>query len=320
MSNPIKQIVARGMGCALRLAGVERFAVTRGASILFMYHRVLPGGAPPDWPLKSLIVDLTDFERQMTWLCRRYEVCTAFDAVCGVSRGGRPRAAVTFDDGYRDNYLFAAPVLDRLGVPGSFFVTTEFIGSRRRLWFDVAALLWHRGRSAGERRSLANRMSELKRMPRAERDEELSKLAEPSDWVSSERDMPMDWADVNDLRRRGHEIGSHSRTHPILTHLSTTELRDEVVGSVETLRDHGVEPRGIAYPNGDCDEAVTAAAAEAGLRYGLCTQEGWHERGADVMRTRRIDVNPARLKRWSRRTEVGLETQCAWCALLGRRA
>jgi peptidoglycan/xylan/chitin deacetylase (PgdA/CDA1 family) len=45
-------------------------------------------------------------------------------------------AVITFDDGYRDNFTLAAPTLERYGLPATFFLATDFIGSEHQAWWD----------------------------------------------------------------------------------------------------------------------------------------------------------------------------------------
>lgn len=285
-----------------------------------MYHRVMPGGAPPDWPLRSLVIDTDEFAKQVDWLAQRFEMCTAFDAVCSERRGTRPRAAITFDDGYRDNFEHAAPILSARGVPATFFISSRFIGSRRRMWFEVAAAAWMRMRAAGNDIPLGNWMNRLKRLPPAERDSAIAECAGEGDWVSPERDAAMTWDEVADLQSAGHEIGCHSRTHPILPLLTDDELRDEIGGCLEDLRDHGIHAHGIAYPNGDFDERVIRSVQEAGLKYGVSTRMGWHRTGSSTFDVRRVDVNPARVRRWSDDAARGFATEIAWQRLTAVRA
>lgn len=319
MSGPIysslKRFTKRGLAWLLRNTGIEAKAIRRNDTVVLMYHRVLPGGAPVDWPLKSLVVDVGEFQKQMEWLAQRFELCTAFEAICERRSEGRPRAVVTFDDGYRDNFQYAAPVLKKFSAKATFFVTNDFIGSNLRMWFDVAASIWERTSRTAQGPSLGDWMRRLKRMHASERDRELLSATSPTDWIASERDLAMTWSDVENLRRDGHEIGCHSRSHPILTTLASKELRNEIVGAADDLRSRGLEPKGIAYPNGDYNDGVISMAREAGLRYGVTTQSGWCSKQSNLFAVNRVDVNPALLSRWGNDPGGGLATELCWQAI-----
>jgi peptidoglycan/xylan/chitin deacetylase (PgdA/CDA1 family) len=101
---------------------------------VLLYHRV------SDDSRNSLTVGLEQFERQMRDARRHSRVVSIEDIVQGkVSRRSlRPIVAVTFDDGYLDNYECAAPILLRCRVPAAFFVSTRLVDSDRGFPHDLA--------------------------------------------------------------------------------------------------------------------------------------------------------------------------------------
>src|SRR6516165_9461215 len=98
-----------------------------GAAIL-MYHSVMDD---PDCELQTLgkiIHSSTVFSRHMELIAREY-VPVSLDELARALTDGKelkPRSvAVTFDDGYRDNCEVAVPILNRVGVPATFYVTVD---------------------------------------------------------------------------------------------------------------------------------------------------------------------------------------------------
>jgi peptidoglycan/xylan/chitin deacetylase (PgdA/CDA1 family) len=135
---------------------------------------------------------------------------------------------VTFDDGFRSVVSQALPVLSDLGLPGTAFVPTSFVGGSCLAWpgFDAGSAT----------------------------DDELT---------------PMSKADPRQLVDHGWEVGSHSRTHAFLTTLPDTQLADELGRSREEATSQtGVACTSIAYPFGDADARVAAAAERAGYQAG----------------------------------------------------
>ena len=112
-----------------RLAAAHRMP----ASILF-YHRVADD-VPNDWSM-----DCATFERQMRWL-KNHTHCVDLSTIQEhVRRGGSDRLShVTFDDGYADNAAFAIPLLSKLGIPCTYFVSTDFVRTGRPFPHDAAA-------------------------------------------------------------------------------------------------------------------------------------------------------------------------------------
>lgn len=95
--------------------------------VVFCYHRV------NDDLRDSLTVGVEQFDDQMKLLASRYPVVDVEDVIAGTFRRdtSRPVIAVTFDDGYRDNWEFAAPILAQHRIPAAFFVSTGMIGTDR---------------------------------------------------------------------------------------------------------------------------------------------------------------------------------------------
>ncbi len=280
---------------------VLRNRVAGGVTIL-MYHKVLPESFVADYPFRNLVVDCSSFDRQMAWLAKNYQVMTLGDAMVALDRkfipGSQPIACVTFDDGYLDNAVYAAPILESHGLRGTFFVTTGFVEGRP-MWFDRAGYAWRNNMQnalaravelAPEHSSLWNGcttldawMGSLKQIEAGLRNSILDAI--PSAEVGpTEVFGPMAPSHVRRLYESGHEIAAHSVTHPILTRLDDIDLHMELNQSRATLQGwtgHTVE--GLCYPNGDCDERVVAAARNAGYRYACSVRRGVATRSSDRM-------------------------------------
>lgn len=139
----------------------------------------------------------------------------------------RRTLAVTFDDAYRSVAVHARPVLDALGVPATVFAPTRWVGDAEPM--SLAAAEWRGTRFENE-------------------------LA------------CMGWDELRALADAGWEIGSHTVTHPMLTHIARDDaLREELTASRATLEQALGRPcRALAYPYGDFDARVARAAREAG--------------------------------------------------------
>ena len=147
-----------------------------------------------------------------------------------------PRAVkslvVTFDDAHLSVLEVAKPILDDLGIPASVYVPTDYPGTDRLLgWPGIAE--WQDTEHAGELRC-------------------------------------MSWDDLRALADDGWEIGSHTCSHPFLTQLDDDALERELSRSKEVCEHEIGRPCvSIAYPYGDCDARVAAAARRAGYGLGL---------------------------------------------------
>jgi peptidoglycan/xylan/chitin deacetylase (PgdA/CDA1 family) len=122
ISPLVKRVLGHGLA-ASRLDAV----LLRNAATVVAFHRVHDGAAASD----SLTVSVGSFERYCRYFQRRFRVVPLRDLVAGLEER-RPvgrELAITFDDGYRDNFENAAPVLERLSLPATFFVVTEWMGT-----------------------------------------------------------------------------------------------------------------------------------------------------------------------------------------------
>lgn len=260
-------------------------SMRRGVTVL-TYHRVLPADRCAGYPFPALAMPEEAFAAQVAWLAERCEVVTVGEAVRLLGQAGeaprRARVCVTFDDGYDDGHDIAAPILAAHGVCATFFVTAGLAGTKRLTWLDRAALLRPRGADPAQ----------LKLLPPAERDAELDRL-EDGDPV---RDPAghyriMTGAQIRALSAQGHEIGSHSLTHPILTGLSDDALAMELSGSRRLLEEITGRPvEGFCYPNGDHDDRVVEAVRRAGYSWACTAAGGRNGPATPQHRLRRIDV------------------------------
>jgi peptidoglycan/xylan/chitin deacetylase (PgdA/CDA1 family) len=174
----------------------------------------------------ALSVTPEAFERQLGLLARAgYRGATFEDAIQASS--GRV-AAVTFDDAYLTVLTLAKPILDDLGWPASVYAPAAYLDTPERPLKWPGIEQWHGG----------------------EHEHEL---------------VPMSWDQLGELAGVGWEIGSHTRTHPHLTELDDAALRQELTESKATVEEKLGRPcPTLAYPYGDYDERVVAAAGAAG--------------------------------------------------------
>src|SRR6185369_2209446 len=122
------------------LALLERWPARPGIFVL-NHHRITH---PDSCPYDHGVIDSTpeQFERQIRWLQSRFRMLTLREAEEAATAGSPLRdcgVLITFDDGYIDNYQVAFPILRSLGVQGTFFLATSYIGTARAPWWDSIA-------------------------------------------------------------------------------------------------------------------------------------------------------------------------------------
>ena len=321
----LRGIVDHVSRATLQLSRFERRM--RRRPTLLMYHRILPQAQCGNYPFPALVMPEDAFEEQVAWLARHAEVVTATDASQRImsrrESTGRPVVAITFDDGYADNFTIAAPILERHGVHGTFYLASDFVGADRLLWYDHAALLV--AGSADELLRLsaascgigppsaqdlaASRVAAwvelLKRTAPAARSHWIATVEAASPPVNRDNYRAMRPEEAAGLARRGHEIGSHSVAHEILPLLDDDALAFELNHSREVIAEWvGDQVPGFCYPNGSCDERVVAATRAAGYDYACTTNSPHGDPMDDVLLLGRVDLNHTRVSRPSGRFDL----------------
>ena len=282
----------------------------RSASVqILVYHRVndeydaiFPG------------VPTRVFAEQMQYVAEHYSVCSLSEAVQRIRSNDLPAnlVTITFDDGYRDNYLNAFPVLKRLSIPATIFLATDAIGSSRMLWHDRIFRAF-RGTSAPilqsldsnhlrsyPLRTLAEKLfaqREILKLLRSVNEAERSRLIDRLISLlcvedrKEERGLMLSWDEVKEMHDSGMSFGSHSVTHPILSTLSIDRCKTEILGSKKTIEEKLRSPvKAFAYPNGgreDFNEDIKNLVRAAGYVCGLTTLFGANGEGQDLFELRR---------------------------------
>ena len=294
-------------------------AGSRGRLSILIFHRVLAEADPlfPELPTAG------DFERCMRWVKAWFNLLPLSTAVDRLFSGTIPARAlaITFDDGYADNEEIAAPILRRLGMSATFFVSTGFLGGGcmwndriieavRRCELDHLDLRAHGLGSLALRAADARRQAIEAILNGIKHHDPARRAAITDAVVAVAGGMPspalmMQADQVRSLRKLGMEIGAHTITHPILTRLEAPEARREMANSKRDLESLLGEPVALfAYPNGvptqDYDATHAALARECGFAAAVST--AW---GAASVRSDRFQL--PRFTPWDRtRLRYGL--------------
>lgn len=279
-----------------------------------MYHRVLPEDELHKRFVQPGMYVLDHvFEDQMRFLQTHFEILSFGELLQRWKHNewetGKRYCVITFDDGWLDNYLYAYPILRRLGIPATIFLATGFIGTREWFWPDkLAFLLRH---SYGSKHARAEKALKA-RAPHDEFDRAIDQTIES--WKSKRRDeiekdlthlsqtlglcLPeernlLSWEEVLEMSRDNVSFGSHSWSHAILTRLAPQELGKEIHDSMRHLQDRGVNWVPVfCYPNGEWDDEVVECVKAAGYQGAVVTEFGWEGTvPQNLFRLRRVGIH-----------------------------
>ncbi len=286
----------------------------RGRLNVLYYHRVL---AVPD-PILHDEIDAATFERHMALIAAEFNVLPLSEACARLSSGHLPAraACITFDDGYSDNEQVALPILKRLGLPATFFVSTGFsdggimfndgvIEAVRRApagTHDLSALglgCHSLGEGATRRVAVDALLAQIKYLPAGERTLLVRRIAETMQ-STLPNNLMMRPAQIKRLHDEGMDIGGHTVTHPILKVLDEQQALAEIVGGKRRLEEiTGAPVTLFAYPNGkpgrDYGPRDVELVRQAGFAAAVSTVLGVAHRGSDLFQLPRFlpwDKNP----------------------------
>ena len=295
---------------ALRLA-----ADLRSPSLaILMYHSVLPDPESQADTLGGIIHSESAFHAQMELLCKDYRVVDLDRALLYLESGGAlPKRAVvvTFDDGYADNYEIAMPILNRLGVPATFYVTVECVENRtlpwpsrlrfsfRRTevaaWIDPAGKAWGLGNSS-QREQAFLAACDLCCQQNGKLQEDFVVGIEESLQSAVGREMcslMMNYDQMRGLVSQGHTVGSHTMTHPNMAHLAQDDARAEFGESKQRLESQLKAPvKHFSYPcpalSPHWNERTVEQSREAGYDSAVTTDSRLTHHGDDPLCLPRI--------------------------------
>jgi peptidoglycan/xylan/chitin deacetylase (PgdA/CDA1 family) len=262
--------------------------------------------------------DAAALERQLRIVSLAFPVLPLQELASG-GKASRPRVALTFDDGLRNNVEVAYPILRKLGLSATFFVCPGLIDGDQWLWNHEA-----RQRlitlNAGELGELAASMGApaeveafvewmkgldiaLRRKVEARIREATPRFA-PSEEQRHEFDLAR-WKELKALDPRVVTIGSHTMTHPILTSLTVDETDTEMRESRFALEKRlEREVSLFCYPNGNLNDGALASARRY-YRSAVTVEPGTVKEEADRHQLPRFAAHPRGMKRLVRRMVFG---------------
>jgi peptidoglycan/xylan/chitin deacetylase (PgdA/CDA1 family) len=285
----LKQWIKSAIFFCLYYSGLEyvmaRLLPAEAVAVL-MYHGVCDGAMMPAHI--NFHVARDTFGRQMRVLKRRYPIVPLSDVASALARGERLQkgVALTFDDGYKNNACYVAPVLRHLGLPFTIFVATSYVEAQRWLPLNEVYWLWSVGELSAEDMN-ALRM-QIRSRPLAETGGKVDAVwgrNHTAVTTQAEESFAMlNWDEIRSMADDGVEFGSHTHSHCNMATESAPQQCAELLASKQLLESRLERPiRLFAYPYGhaqhmseDSRRNVIEAGYECAVsaEYGLVTSRG----------------------------------------------
>ncbi len=223
---------------------------------ILTYHRVcnLPEIDDFTW------LSVSAFAQQMAYLSENgFNIITLEQFIDYKDKNIEPppkTLIITFDDGWRDNYVNALPLLEKYNFRASFFIATDYIDSD-----EVFSWL-----------TLSKQSIMLSRENKAY-------------W------LPLSRQDILEMKARGASFGSHTKTHCSLSDVDESRAMEELRGSKDKLEEILSEPvRCFSYPFGDVAKSAKSLCQTAGYRAIVGGKVRGNTLKSDFLELRRITI------------------------------
>lgn len=333
LKRTIKSSVAAGLyySGALSLHRRRKRQANQYAGVpILMYHRVIGDDEQQAAHFQpGMCVTRTFFERQMTYLARHYRVIS-LEKLISIVRNREPvppdAAVVTFDDGWRDNYDIAFPVMKAHGITATIFLATNLIdGKPLPQFLQVSLMLGQNGiwpRHAVKAFTNVVRSRDLiKSIVKLNEDhlhliginpfhymrtlmlldyaditrvaDEILRLGGLDAQQWRQRRWMLTWDEAREMAEQGIEFGSHGQSHDLMINVSEEQNRRELAESKRVIESHLGRPvPTFAYPNGDYTFAIKQLVRDAGYAGAAAVRPGDEDLPLpDIYAFRRVGLN-----------------------------
>lgn len=297
---------------------------TSGAGVILMLHHVRPRQVSSFAPNEHLSITPEFLDKVLGSLVKRgTELVSLDEAVERIKNYDArnvedPFAAVTLDDGYRDNLQYAVPIFRKHAAPYTIYVATGLIEGEATLWWeDLEAVIASRSRffmhspkgrvefdvSTVDKKSavFSEILEFLTTVPDEEQQREIvSGLAAQTghDPIAHCREQVMTWSELSDLNADPLcSIGAHTINHYAVARLDPEKARYEMEEGARVLEyELGERPRHFAFPYGYPAAAGPrdfALARDIGFKSACTTRHGvlYREHGGHLHALPRISLN-----------------------------
>lgn len=286
--------------------------------LIVSYHRVVKDFTGElQRSIPGLLISQETFRRHLEELSAAgYDLVSigdALDVMAGRRAAKKDLCVVTFDDGYRDVYRYAYPVLKDMGVPAMTYLPAELIGTERRFnhdrLFHLVRLALARGYQprfdalpgptaellesvlSGRMRVSAALDDFIGQHPTTTLVETIHALEErlgPGPDLLPEQGDLMSWDEVRGMVKDGFEFGAHTLGHLVLTHEPLEVAEREVRESKAIIeRETGITVRDFAYCNGWYSDELIGVLKRNGFRSAVTTEDMPNRMGGDPFTLKR---------------------------------
>ena len=301
----------------------------RNKAVVLMYHRVLSEKEIlENYSQGGIVVKCETFEKQMNYIKNNFKILSLSEFIEHFQKRipfKTKSCLITFDDGWKDNFENAYPILRENGITSIIFLTTDFIGSYKLFWQERLARLLYSlyDRSLRDKKFLekaqktfqhkedleifiSNDGKDLKDkisvFIASQKRKESYKIEEEIDFLRQFLEMPVEespngqrflnWHEIGIMAEDGITFGSHGKSHSILIKAKKDEILKEIVESKTLIENKlGKGIISFSYPNGDFTEDVVDMVKKNGYKVAFGTGNGFVSVDDHPCKLRRINIH-----------------------------
>lgn len=316
-------------GLYYHLGGHVRCA--KGKVIILMYHRVLTIDETSGHLIQpGMYVSDSTFEQHVKFLKENYKIISFMDLLeyLDTNKLDKDQAycVITFDDGWRDNYVNAFPVLRNNGIPATIFLTTSFIATDRCFWPESLGYLIenydHSNLTDDKCNSFAkasngfgleadllidalktsshnlklpayDRIIEtLKEYPVESLQSFIELIAEILELKPAARRMMLNWDEISEMSANNISFGSHGCSHSLLTLLPDNVIKTELSDSLNFIQSADINSIPVfCYPDGKYNDRIAGMVVDAGYKASVTSRFGYTDVHSNRYKLNRIGIH-----------------------------
>ncbi|MFX0135040.1 MAG: polysaccharide deacetylase family protein [Candidatus Hodarchaeota archaeon] len=302
--------------------------LSKGKTIILMYHRVLNEQQTSNIQ-PAMYVTTHVFEEHIKYLVSHFKIIS-FQKFLHVLKNSaiennKRYCIITFDDGWRDNFINAYPILKKYNIPATIFLSTSYIGTTNWFWPDritfllnSVKMLYHSDNSKhnlfrtmkeygieGFYRDLNHNSSLIINNSvieaiieglKTKSESQIESLIERLQGILSinfpQERLILSWQEISEMSRHDISFGSHTCNHVILTKLLREEINYQIQDSRNKIMKHKINFIPVlAYPNGNYNDIVIEETKRVGYEAALTTEFGFNDEKTDPYKFKRIGIH-----------------------------